>query len=81
MIFRKIFDQKLKARDILLYMNELSAHARPFPNHHNGKGKGHVLMVFAVGREEGVTMQSKAKPNFDKVAQWVQNLFKLKNFL
>lgn len=47
-----------------------------FPNHHNGKGEGQVLMVSVVGRDEGVIMQPKGEPDPDKMAQRVQSLFK-----
>lgn len=70
MIFRKLFGQKLKARETLL-QNEraLSIHEHPFINHHNGKNKGQVLIVSIVGRDEDLSMQQHGKPDLDKMAQ------------
>lgn len=36
-------------------------------------------MVSAVGRDEDTTMQFQGEPDLNKMAQWVQNLFKFKN--
>lgn len=43
------------------------------------KGKGQVLMVFAMVRDDEMTMKLEGEPNLDQMAQQVQNIFKLKN--
>lgn len=54
--FKKIFDQKIKAGEILLQAGRaLNIREHPFPNHHNGKGKGLLLKVSTLGKDEDMT--------------------------
>lgn len=74
MVFKKIFHQKLKANEILFQIEgALSTHACPFPNHHNSKGKGQVLKVYAIGRDvdRDLPMQPDSETDFEKMAQRV----------
>lgn len=70
-LFRKIFDKKLKA-GVILFQNEgaPNIHERLFPNHHNNKGKGHVLMVFPLKKRcrRDVSMQPEREPDLEKMA-------------
>lgn len=65
-----------------IFENEraLNNYERPFPNHGNDRSKGLVLTVSNFDRDTGsdVPIQPKSKPDFDKMAQWLHGLLKLK---
>lgn len=57
-VFRRIFNKNVKAREVLLPNKvALNAHERPSLKHHNNKGKGQVLIVSTLGRDEDLSMQ------------------------
>lgn len=78
-MFRKIFDQKLEAGEIL-FQNEgpQNVHDRPFPDHGEGKGKAQVMMISSA--DEELTMLSEEELSLDQRALKVQELFKFKSF-
>lgn len=77
-MFRRIFDKKIQDGEITL-QNEgaRNIYEQPFPNHNNNKNKGHAIMVSA---SDELPMQAEDEPDLKKMAQWVQNLFKVKHF-
>lgn len=80
--FRRFFHKQLKVEGII-FQNEgdFNVHERPFPNHNNDRGKWQVMMVSAIEKdtEEDVRMQPEGKPDLNKMAQWIQNLFMFKH--
>lgn len=62
MVFRKIFNLKLRAEEILLQNEgDLSIHERSSLNDDNNKGKGNVLMVSATKNDVDAFMRSRGR--------------------
>lgn len=79
-VFRKIFDRKLEAGEIL-FQNEgsLNVHEQPFPNHCNSKGKAHAMMASVMEKDGEMATRPAVEPDLNQINQRVQNCFKLKN--
>lgn len=79
-IFRKIFDEKHNAGEILFQEGgAVSINALSFPKHQH-KGKGHVMIAsHSVMKVEGdEEVRHEGEPDFDCVAQHVQSSLQFK---
>lgn len=79
-IFRKIFDEKHKAGEIL-FLRIINIKDFPFPKKNN-RGKCHVMVKshYEMDMEKDEQKASKGEPDLDQMAQQAQNLFKFKTF-
>lgn len=78
MILRVLFDEKLKAREILLQEGRaIKVHESSFHKHQD-RGKSHVMMSHL--EADTAKVIPEGKPDLDRMAQQVENLFKTRSF-
>lgn len=79
--FRRTFDEKRKAREILFQEKSISINDRPFPTMVN-KCKGQVMITSSkeMEIEKDDQQTSESEPDLDRMAQHVQNLFTFMKF-